>query len=177
MRKLIRRHPHVFGELNVADSAEVLRNWETIKRAENTEKDAHWRKSILDGIPRGLPALMYAAEVSRKVVKVGFEWESFADVLAKLDEEIAELKAELSTPEPDQQKISSEVGDLLFTVVQVARWQKIDAEDALRAMLSRFSNRFRHIEERSREQGRALTDLSLAEMDALWDEAKRSLDT
>src|SRR5205085_1802379 len=95
--KLIRRHPHVFGDVAVADSAEVLRNWERIKRAENTEKDADWRKSVLDGIPNGLPALMRASEISKKVVKVGFEWESFADVLAKLDEEIAELKMELAS--------------------------------------------------------------------------------
>ena len=171
--KLVRRHPHVFGELAVADSAEVLRNWEKIKRAENTEKDANWRKSIIDGIPKGLPALMQAAEISKKVVKVGFEWEKFADVLAKLDEEIAELKFELSSHSPDQNKITGELGDLLFTIVQVARWQNIDAEDALRTMLARFTRRFHYIEDRAREQGRALTDLTLAEMDALWDEAKR----
>jgi len=173
VNKLIRRHPHVFGDLAVADSAEVLRNWERIKRTENTEKDADWRKSILDGIPKGLPALMQAAEISKKVVKVGFEWESFADVLAKLDEEIAELKAELAHPSPDPEKVTSELGDVLFTLVQVARWQKVDGEDALRTMLARFSKRFRFIEDRAREQGRSLTDMSLAEMDAIWDEAKR----
>ena len=172
--KLIQRHPHVFGDVAVADSAEVLRNWERIKRAENTEKDAEWRKSILDGIPKGLPALMHAAEVSRKVVKAGFEWETFADVVAKLDEETEELKAELARHAPDSEKIASELGDLLFTVVQVARWQKIDAEDALRTMLSRFSRRFRHIEGRACEQGRTVTDMTLPEMDALWEEAKRS---
>ena len=173
VEKLVRRHPHVFGELAVADSAEVLRNWEKIKRAENTEKNADWRNSILDGIPKALPSLMYAAEVSKKVVKVGFEWDNFADVLAKLDEEIAELKAELAAPEPVQEKIAAEIGDLLFTVVQVARWRNVDAEDALRTMLARFSKRFRFNEERARGQQRALTDMSLAEMDALWDEAKR----
>jgi tetrapyrrole methylase family protein / MazG family protein len=173
VEKLIRRHPHVFGDLAVADSAEVLRNWEKIKRAENTEKDADWRTSILDGIPKGLPALMQAAEVSKKVVKVGFEWESFADVLAKLDEEIGELKAELALPEPNAESVADELGDLLFTIVQVARWQKVDAEEALRAMLARFTRRFRHIEDHARKQGRAVADMSLAEMDALWDEAKR----
>jgi tetrapyrrole methylase family protein/MazG family protein len=170
--KLVRRHPHVFGELAVADSDEVLRNWEKIKRAENTEKDADWRKSILDGVPKGLPALMKAAEISRKVVKVGFEWERFSHVLAKLDEEVAELKAELAHPEPDHEKVAAELGDLLFTIVQVARWQQLDPEDALRTMLARFTRRFRYIEEHARARGRALTDLSLAEMDALWDEAK-----
>jgi tetrapyrrole methylase family protein/MazG family protein len=127
VNKLIRRHPHVFGDLAVADSAEVLRNWERIKRSENTEKDADWRKSILDGIPKGLPALMQAAEISKKVVKVGFEWERFTDVIAKMDEEIAELKAELALPSPDPERIASELGDVLFTLVQVARWQKVDS--------------------------------------------------
>jgi tetrapyrrole methylase family protein / MazG family protein len=174
VEKLIRRHPHVFGDVDVRDSAEVLRNWERIKRAENTEKDAEWRKSILDGIPAGLPALMRAMEVSKRVVKVGFEWERFEDVLAKLDEEVAELRAELQSPQPDAARVSDELGDLLFTVVQVARWHKIDAEEALRAMLARFGRRFRYIEERARESGKALVEMSLAEMDALWAAAKLS---
>ncbi len=172
VEKLVRRHPHVFGDLSVADSAEVLRNWEKIKRAENTERDADWRKSILDGIPRGLPALMQAAEVSKRVVKVGFEWNKFRDVLAKLDEEITELKAELAEPAPNSERISDEIGDLLFTVVQVARWQKVDAEEALRTMLTRFTTRFQHIESRARVLGRALSDMTLPEMDALWTESK-----
>ena len=176
VEKLIRRHPHVFGDVQVADSTEVLQNWEKIKRAENVEKDASWRKSILDGVPHGLPALMKAAEISRKVVKVGFEWESFADVLAKLDEEVAELKSELESSPPNARRVADEIGDLLFTVVQVARWQDVDAEDALRGMLARFSRRFRYIEERAHEQARSLTDLSLPEMDALWSEAKSRLD-
>ena len=173
VEKLVRRHPHVFGDVSVADSSEVLRNWEKIKRAEKTTKDAEWRKSILDGIPRGLPALMQAQEISKKVVKVGFEWPNFAEVLAKLDEEITELKAELASRTPDPEKINAELGDLLFTVVQVARWQKLDAEDALRGMLARFSSRFRYIEDRTRENGRELTDLTLAEMEDLWQEAKQ----
>jgi tetrapyrrole methylase family protein/MazG family protein len=173
VEKLIRRHPHVFGDLAVADSDEVLRNWERIKRTENTEKDASWRASVLDGVPKGLPALMKAAEISKKVVKVGFEWAELADVLTKLDEEVEELKAEVAKPPPDHEKIAAEIGDVLFTVVQVARWQKVDAEEALRTMLARFTRRFRYIEERAREQNRALPDMSLAEMDALWDEAKR----
>ncbi len=174
VEKLVRRHPHVFGTVDVADSAEVLRNWEQIKRAEKTENEAGWRPSLLDGIPKGLPALMAAMEVSKRVVKVGFEWEQFADVLAKLDEETAELKAELAATEPDKTKIASELGDLLFTIVQVARWQKVDPEDALRGMLRRFGDRFRFIERRAAEQQRALTELSLPEMDALWEEAKKA---
>jgi len=174
VEKLIRRHPHVFGDVDVRDSAEVLRNWERIKRTENTEKDAEWRKSVLDGIPAGLPALMRAMDVSKRVVKVGFEWERFDDVLAKLDEEVAELRAELRSAAPDPARVADEIGDLLFTVVQVARWQKLDAEEALRAMLARFGRRFRYIEERARDAGMELSAMDLAEMDALWAEAKKT---
>jgi tetrapyrrole methylase family protein/MazG family protein len=173
VEKLVRRHPHVFGTVDVADSDEVLRNWERIKRAEKTGEKA--RTSILDGVPNGLPALMQAMEISKRVVKVGFEWESFADVLGKLDEELAELRAELAALTPDRAKITGELGDLMFTVVQVARWQKIDAEEALRSMLARFSARFRYVEQRAAAQGRALTEMSLAEMDALWNEAKATM--
>lgn len=170
--KLVRRHPHVFGEISVANSDEVLRNWERIKQAEKAEG---WRESILDGVPRGLPALMQAMEISKRVVKVGFEWDTFADVLAKLDEELAELKAELEVPTPNREAIFAELGDLLFTLVQIARWQQLDPEEALRAMLARFTARFRYIERRAADQGRALTTLSLAEMDALWEEAKGNM--
>jgi tetrapyrrole methylase family protein/MazG family protein len=167
--KLVRRHPHVFGGLDVADSEEVLRNWEKIKRS---EKGEDWRPSRLDGVPGGMPALMQAMEISKRAVRVGFEWPTFQDVQAKLDEELAELRAELAAPEPDRDAVFAELGDLLFTVVQVARWQKLDPEDALRAMLRRFSARFRHIENRAADQGRDLATMTLAEMDALWEEAK-----
>jgi tetrapyrrole methylase family protein/MazG family protein len=170
--KLVRRHPHVFGEISVSGSDEVLTNWEKIKRS---EKHEGWRKSILDGVPKDLPALMKAMEISKRVVKVGFEWDRFEDVLAKLEEELAELKAELARDEPDQTAITSEIGDLLFTVVQIARWRKVDPEEALRTMLTRFSDRFRYIEEKAAEQGRELTSMTLLEMDALWDEAKKVL--
>src|SRR5206468_1879770 len=167
VEKLIRRHPHVFGDLSVADSDEVLRNWEKLKRE---EKDASWRESALDGVPAGLPALMRAAEISKRAAKVGFEWERFEDVLAKVDEETRELHAALDSGDSNQ--VFSELGDLLFTLVNIARWKKLDPEDALRTMLARFIQRFRHIEESARAHGRPLTDMSLAEMDALWDQAK-----
>ena len=170
--KLVRRHPHVFGTVNVADSAEVLRNWEVIKKAEKADNTVDKRESLLDGVPQSLPALMRAVEISKRAVKVGFEWDSFDDVLAKFDEEAAELKAELSQ-NSDKSKIASELGDLLFTLVQIARWQKIDPEDALRQMLQRFTSRFQHIERRATEQNRTLNEMTLAEMDALWDEAKQ----
>jgi tetrapyrrole methylase family protein / MazG family protein len=165
VEKLVRRHPHVFGDLSVADADEVLRNWEAIKREERPE-----RESVLDGVPKELPALMKALEVSKRVVKVGFEWPSLDEVLEKLDEEVAELKAEL--PERDAEKLRGEIGDLLFTVVNVARWLKIDPEEALRQMVERFSQRFREVEHLAAAQGRAVSDMGIAELDRLWEEAK-----
>jgi tetrapyrrole methylase family protein/MazG family protein len=175
VRKMVRRHPHVFGESVVSGSDEVLQNWERIKRAEKAGQGAQERTSILDGVPKGLPALMQAMEISKRVAKVGFEWDDFESVLRKMDEEVAELKAELAAESPDRDAIFAELGDLLFTMVQVARWQHLDPEEALRAMLHRFSTRFRYIERRAREQNRALTEMTLAEMDQLWDEAKVAL--
>jgi uncharacterized protein YabN with tetrapyrrole methylase and pyrophosphatase domain len=116
---------------------------------------------------------MQAMEMSKRAAKVGFEWESLAGVIAKLYEETGELRDELSAGDPDNARIASELGDLLFTLVQIARWCKIDPEEAMRAMLGRFAFRFRFIEQRAKEQGVALGDMSLAEMDALWDQAKR----
>lgn len=167
VEKLIRRHPHVFGDTSVADSDEVLRNWERLKRE---EKHEGWRESVLDGVPAGLPALMRATEISKRAAKVGFDWERFEDVLAKLDEEIAELHRALDSGSSDE--VFAELGDLLFTLVCIARWKQLDSEDALRTMLGRFTLRFHHIERSARAQGRELADMSLAEMDALWDEAK-----
>jgi tetrapyrrole methylase family protein/MazG family protein len=171
--KLVRRHPHVFGTVAVSGSDEVLRNWEQIKRAEKTAEDTNWRESALDGVPKGLPALMQALEISKRAVKVGFEWDALADVLAKVDEEVAELKTELAQATPDRAAVFAELGDLLFTLVQIARWQQMDPEDALRTMLARFSARFRYMERRAKAQDRTLQGMTLAEMDALWDEAKR----
>ncbi|MBI3909722.1 MAG: nucleoside triphosphate pyrophosphohydrolase [Armatimonadetes bacterium] len=167
--KLIRRHPHVFGDVRVGSAAEVLRNWEAIKRRERPE-----RESVLDGVPQALPALMLAREVSRRVVKVGFEWPSLADVVAKLQEEVDELRREL--PQEDAERLRAEIGDLLFTVVNVARWLKVDPEDALRTMVARFSERFREVERLAAQEGRSLQGMTIAELDALWDEAKRRLE-
>ncbi|HTE18567.1 MAG TPA: nucleoside triphosphate pyrophosphohydrolase, partial [Armatimonadota bacterium] len=166
--KLIRRHPHVFGSLSVEDSDEVLRNWDAIKQTEKPE-----RTSVLDGVPKGLPALMKALEVSKRVVKVGFEWPTLAAVLEKLDEEVGELKAEL--PEGDREKLQGELGDLLFTAVNVARWLKIDPEEALRQMVERFGRRFREVERLAAAEERPLTGMDITELDRLWEQAKANL--
>ena len=167
--KLVRRHPHVFGSVKVKDANQVLINWNAIKAA---EKGNEYRKSVLDGIPASLPALSRALQVSRRAVKAGFEWPDTNAVLAKVDEELAELRAEIAQNAPPG-KIAGELGDLLFTLVNVARRLDLDPEEALRGQMSRFEKRFRHIEERARERGAPLDSLTLSQMEAFWQEAKQ----
>lgn len=160
--KLVRRHPHVFGEAEVADADEVLRNWDRIKQAEGEEP-----RSILAGTPRSAPALLRAHDISRRAARAGFEWPDLQGVLAKLDEERDELVEAIALG--DAAKIEAEIGDLLFTVVNVARWLNLDAEDALRKMLDRFTDRFQAMEASA---ARPLPDLSAEEWDELWNRAK-----
>jgi tetrapyrrole methylase family protein/MazG family protein len=169
--KMIRRHPHVFSDVSVEDSAEVVRNWDAIKAEERGDRPVS--KSVLDGIPREYPALMKAMEVSKRAVKVGFEWEHIDHVWDKVHEELDELRE--ATQSGDKNEIRGEMGDLLFTLVNISRWMKVDAEESLRQMLDRFTNRFRYMETRLAEQGRPMEEVPLAELDALWDEAKASL--
>ena len=169
VEKLVRRHPHVFGTVTVSGSEQVLVNWEQIKRAEPGYED---RTSLLDGIPPALPALMRALEISKRVVKVGFEWPGIAEVLDKVEEELAELRAEITAGQTA--RAGDELGDLLFTLVNVARQLGIDPEDALRRMTERFAARFRHIERHAASLHRAVSDLSLAEMEAVWQAAKQN---
>ena len=164
--KLLRRHPHVFGEDRCADSAEVLRKWDDIKRA---EKGGH-ATSALDGISKGLPALMHAEKVQKKAARVGFDWSEIAPVLAKIREELAEVEAEL--PGGTGSRIEEEIGDLLFSVVNLARKLKIDGETALQRSTDKFSARFRQVETLARERGLSLEKLPLPELDELWDEVK-----
>jgi len=166
--KLIRRHPHVFGDAQVDDAEHVLRNWERIKREEHGNRE---RKGVLDGIPPALPALMRALEVSKRVVKVGFEWPDTSQVLDKVQEELGELRAEIARG--DTARAADELGDLLFTLVNVARKLEVDPEEALRRMTVRFAARFRLIEQHAQAQGRALEQLSLDEMETVWQAAKR----
>lgn len=167
--KLRRRHPHVFGGLEVDGVDEVLHNWEQIKRAEPGNQD---RSSALDGVPRSLPALMRAAKLSKKAARTGFDWPNVEAILDKLREETAELEGALRDGDPD--RTCSEIGDILFTVVNIARFQQVDPEDALRLMLDRFAERFRVIEARAAGQGRSVQDMTLDEMDRVWNEAKRA---
>lgn len=168
--KLVRRHPHVFGEVMVNDSGEVLRNWDAIKKAEKQGRNEAENTSILDGVPSGLPSLSLALEVSKRAAKTGFEWPDTNGVLDKLREEMTEIEAALQTGE--RQRIADELGDLLFTAVNIARWQKIDPELALRDMVTRFKTRFAHMESSARAQGRDLGVLTPTEWDDLWNAAK-----
>ena len=168
--KLVRRHPHVFGADRCADSAEVLRKWDDIKRA---EKGGQGEKisSALDGISSGLPALMRAEKVQKKAARVGFDWSEAAPVVTKIREELAEVEAEL--PGGSSAKIEEEIGDLLFSVVNLARKLKVDGETALQRATDKFSSRFRAVEGLARERGIVMEKVTLAELDVLWDEVKR----
>lgn len=167
--KLVRRHPHVFGDVQVRDSAEVLRNWERIKAEENNPAP---RQSVMDGVIPSLPALAFALEVSKRAVKVGFEWPDLQGVLDKFREEQVELAEAVA--QGDRPRIEAEIGDLLFTLVNIARHLKVDAEQALHAMVRRFIVRFQQMEQLAREQGKQLERLTLEEWDALWEQAKRN---
>ncbi len=169
--KLVRRHPHVFGEVMVSDSGEVLRNWDAIKKAEKQGKNQNEKVSVLGNIPPALPALLQALEISKKAAKAGFEWPDAAGVLDKAHEEIDELKEALDGG--DKTRIGEELGDLLFTIVNVARWQKIDPELALRDMVRRFQTRFEHMEDTAQAQSLKLEELTPEQWDELWNKAKQ----
>lgn len=164
--KLVRRHPHVFGDTTVSDSGEVLRNWEAIKSEEKTGQ----RRSAIGGIPRHLPALHKAQRVQSRASRVGFDWARPADVVDKVEEELGELKEALATG--NDARVRDEIGDLLFAVVNLSRLQKVRAEDALSATTAKFIRRFQEVEHRLQTKGRKLQDCSLEEMDAEWDAVK-----
>lgn len=164
--KLIRRHPHVFGNAKAENSKEVLKNWESIK---SEEKKAE-RESIMDGIPRHMPALQRAQRVQSRASHVGFDWTELKDVLAKVDEETAEVKQAIG--EKDPARIGEEIGDLLFAAVNLARFQGINAEECLDGAIKRFVSRFQQVETLVRKEGRQLKDCTLAELDAHWEAVK-----
>lgn len=163
--KLIHRHPHVFGNARARTSAEVLHQWEQIKKAERKAD------SILDELPRSLPALMKADKVQRKVARVGFDWQRAEDVLAKIEEELGELRQALRSKR--RSRMEDELGDLLFATVNLARFQGMQAESVLNRAVEKFIRRFRAVERAVHRSGRQLKDCSLAELDQLWDASKR----
>ena len=176
--KMVRRHPHVFGEVRAKDSNEVLKNWEQIKaeerRASKAESEiedgAAEAPSLLDGVSRALPATLEGFQLTRKASRIGFDWHHADGVIDKMREETAEL--EIALNEEDQQKIEEEMGDFLFAAVNLARFLHVDPEIALKKANAKFSRRFRAMEARARESGREFKDLPREEMEALWDAAK-----
>jgi MazG family protein len=164
--KLIRRHPHVFGESNARDAGAVLKQWEAIKRDEK-KSDQHY----LSSLPRALPALMRAQKAQSKVARVNFDWTELGDVIAKVEEELGELKEALRSD--DQESTKDEIGDLLFAVVNLARKCKLDAETTLQAATDKFVGRFNLLEDELRARGKKLGDVDLAELDAIWNEIKK----
>ncbi|MBW2581278.1 MAG: nucleoside triphosphate pyrophosphohydrolase, partial [Deltaproteobacteria bacterium] len=164
--KLIRRHPHVFGDLDVDGVGTVLKNWEQIK-AEERAANGEAEKSLLDGVSIAIPALSQAQEYQARAARVGFDWSEIEGVIEKICEEVGELR----TAEDDVER-SAELGDLFFAVVNLSRWLKIDAETSLRESNARFNQRFTYIERTARQQGRTLSEMTLEELDTLWDEAK-----
>ena len=166
--KLVRRHPHVFGGAHASSAREVEVQWEEIKRQERSQRQEEG--SLLGGVPRGMPALAYSQALQERASRVGFDWEDLQGVLDKVEEERQELARAESPIE-----VEAELGDLLFTVVNLSRWLKVDAESALRQGAARFYQRFTVMEARCRKRGVALSDLSLEKKEALWQQAKQAL--
>lgn len=162
--KLISRHPHIYGDIDVVDAKEVERNWEKLKLKEGKE-------SVLEGVPRSLPALVKATRIQDKVAGVGFDWEEPQQVFEKVQEELAELQHEVN--EENQEKIEAEFGDVLFSMINYARFLKVDPESALERTNKKFIKRFQYLEAKAKELGKELSDMTLAEMDSFWEEAKR----
>ena len=164
--KIVRRHPHVFGDVKLDGVDDVLSNWEKLKEKERGKKKED--KGILDGVPAALPALNQAQEYQERAARVGFDWPEIEDVLDKVREEIEEIK---SAENPEQ--VKEELGDLFFVLVNLSRWRDVDAESALRETNLKFKRRFAYVEKGAKTQGRNLSDMKLEEMDAFWDEAKK----
>ena len=162
--KLIHRHPHIYGDVEVKDEEEVKQNWEKLKLKEG-------KKSVLEGVPAGLPALVKASRIQDKVKGVGFDWEEPHQVWDKVQEELQELQDEVA--DGNQEKIEAEFGDVLFSMINYARFLNVNPEDALERTNKKFIKRFQYLESKASELGKPLMDMSLAEMDVFWNEAKK----
>ncbi len=163
--KLISRHPHIYGDVIVANEEEVKQNWENLKLKEG-------KKSVLEGVPKSLPALVKAIRIQDKVAGVGFDWEEPQQVFEKLQEELDELQHEVS--EENTSKIEEEFGDVLFSMINYARFLKVNPENALERTNKKFIKRFQYLESKAKEKGKTLKDMTLAEMDVYWEEAKNA---
>lgn len=166
--KMIRRHPHVWSTAEVDGSAQVVANWQELKKQEKADKGQEVDESLLAGVPKGLPALLQSYQYQARAAKVAFDWDDIADVRAKVDEEMGEVLAVLDDPD----ELAKEFGDLLFALVNWARWLKVEPEDALRNANRRFARRFAYVEQSAAASGRLMTDHTLDELDAYWNEAK-----
>jgi tetrapyrrole methylase family protein/MazG family protein len=166
--KLVRRHPHVFADVQVSGTSDVLRNWDAIKAKEKGEEKP---RSAIAGVPRSMPALQRAQQIQSRASRVGFDWSEVKDVLAKVEEELAEVKRALEAGQED--KLQEEIGDLLFAVVNLSRFQKFQAEQVLHAAVAKFIRRFEGVEAGARLQGKKMVEMTPAELDALWEEVKR----
>jgi MazG family protein len=169
--KLVRRHPHVFGEGEAKTAADVIRKWDDIKAAERAQNAKPRPKGLLAGVPRSLPALMEARQIAGRAAGAGFDWNNVDQVFEKLQEELAELDG--ARKAGSQEALQDEIGDLLFVIVNIARFLKVDPEQALRGTNSKFRRRFAHVEEGLEAQGKSLGDASIEEMESLWQHAKR----
>lgn len=162
--KLISRHPHIYGDVEVANEEDVKRNWENLKLKEG-------KKSVLEGVPKSLPSIVKASRIQEKVAGVGFDWEEPHQVFEKLKEELEELQHEVN--EDNQDEIEAEFGDVLFSMVNYARFLKVNPENALERTNKKFITRFQYLEGKAKENNKALKDMTLAEMDIFWNEAKK----
>ena len=167
--KMVRRHPHVFGDGTASTTREVLEQWEELKREERNAVAAI-PSSALDGVPRELPGLLRAQRLQDKASRVGFDWPEISGAMAKVEEELGELKEAIGSAVPEA--VEEELGDVLFSLVNLARFLNLSAEDALRRSVARFATRFQHMEEAVQRDGRRLKEMSIEEMDRLWEEAK-----
>lgn len=168
--KLVRRHPHVFGDVEASNTADVKNRWEAIKQAERAEKQ---QTRLLDDIPIALPAMTRAVKLQKRTARVGFDWNNWADVLPKIDEERQELQEALE--QEDRSAIEHELGDMLFALTNLARKLKLDPETCLRKTNERFEARFNHLEDSLLSEGKSLAEASLMEMDQRWEQAKQAL--
>lgn len=166
--KLIKRHPHIWGDTKVKDADEVVSNWQKIKAEEKID-----RKYILDGVPSVLPSLIYAEKIQKKASEVGFDWVEVKDVIEKIEEELTELKEAIEKNE--KENIDEEIGDLLFSVVNVSRFVKVDSEHSLKKCVDKFKKRFKYIEDKANKMNIKIQDMTFKQMDEIWDEAKEKL--